>query len=88
MAEQLSLRRARPQDFAFCELLYFEGMGWIIQALNLDMARQRESFTSQWQPAEVRVITAANEDIGWLQTTPADDAVFLAQFYLDGRFRR
>lgn len=52
------------------------------------MARQRESFARQWQPAEVRVITAANEDIGWLQTAPADDAVFLGQLYLDGRFQR
>jgi ribosomal protein S18 acetylase RimI-like enzyme len=63
-------------------------MGWIIQALNLDMARQRESFAHQWQPAEVRIITVAGEAVGWLQTAPADDAIFLAQLYLEGRFQR
>jgi hypothetical protein len=40
-----------PRDFAFCQQLYFEGIGWIIEALKLDLARQREGFGQQWQLA-------------------------------------
>ena len=63
-------------------------MGWIIAALKLDVARQRESFGQQWQLAGVRIITVAGDDVGWLQTTPAEDATFIGQLYLEGRFQR
>jgi ribosomal protein S18 acetylase RimI-like enzyme len=54
----------------------------------LDMARQREGFGQQWQLAEVRIITVAGNDVGWMQTTPAEDAIFIGQLYLEGRFQR
>ena len=63
-------------------------MGWIIAALKLDVTRQRESFGQQWQLAGVRIITVAGDDVGWLQTTPAEDATFIGQLYLEGRFQR
>jgi GNAT superfamily N-acetyltransferase len=88
MSDQFNLRLAQPSDFAFCQRLYFEGMGWIIEALKLDMARQREGFGQQWQLAEVRIVTVAGNDVGWLQTTPAEDAIFVGQLYVEGRFRR
>ena len=77
MDDRLALRPAQPQDFAFCQRLYFECMGWIIQALKLDVTRHSESFTRQWRLTEVRIITVAGEDVGWLQTALVDDAVFL-----------
>lgn len=86
MSDQFVLRLAQPSDFAFCRRLYFEGMGWIIEALKLDMARHRESFGQQWRLAEVRIITVAGDDVGWLQTTPAEDAIFLGQLYLEWRY--
>ena len=55
---------------------------------SLALARHREGFARQWQLAEVRIITVAGEDVGWLQTALADDAIFLGQLYLDGRFQR
>jgi GNAT superfamily N-acetyltransferase len=88
MSDQFVLRFAQPSDFAFCQRLYFEGMGWIIEALKLDMARQREDFGQQWQLAEVRIITVAGHDVGWLQTTAAEDAIFIGQLYLERRFQR
>lgn len=88
MSDKLPLRPAQPQDFAYCQRVYFECMKWIIQTLNLDLARHREGFARQWQLAEVRIITVAGEDVGWLQTALADDAIFLGQLYLDGRFQR
>ena len=50
--------------------------------------RQRESFGQQWRLAEVRIIAVAGNDVGWMQTTPANDAIFLGQLYLEGRFQR
>jgi ribosomal protein S18 acetylase RimI-like enzyme len=88
MSDKLALRPAQPQDFAYCQRVYFECMKWFIRTLNLDLARHREGFARQWQLAEVRIITVAGEDVGWLQTALADDAIFLGQLYLDGRFQR
>src|SRR5271156_2213521 len=53
MTDRITFRPARLQDFEFCQRLFFEGMGWIIEALCLDMARQHESFASQWKLEEV-----------------------------------
>ena len=52
------------------------------------MARQQESFGRQWQVAEVRIITFAGDDVGWLQIWPDSDAVFLCQLYTAERFQR
>jgi ribosomal protein S18 acetylase RimI-like enzyme len=84
----VTTRPAEPQDSDFCQRLYFASMGWIIEALKLDTERHREGFARQWQVAEVSIITMADEVIGWMQTAPADDAIFLGQLCLDGRFQR
>ena len=88
MTGEIILRPAQPPDLTFCEQVYFREMGWIIKALKLDPARHRDGFTRQWQCAEVRIITLGNDEVGWLQTTAADDTIFLGQLYLDGRFQR
>jgi ribosomal protein S18 acetylase RimI-like enzyme len=88
MVKELTLRPANPTDFAFCQRTYFEGMASIIEALGLDMVRQQENFRQQWELTEVRIITVGKNDVGWLQTAKANDAIFLAQLYLDGRFQR
>jgi ribosomal protein S18 acetylase RimI-like enzyme len=88
MSERVTLRPVRPADMAFCKRLYFEGMGWIIEALKLEFAKQHEGFARQWQSDQVRVITVAGEDVGWLQSMPMDDAIFLGQLYLAAGFQR
>lgn len=88
MTNQIALRKAEPGDFTFCRQLYFKCMGWIIEALSLDMARQQESFAGQWEATEVRIITLAGTDVGWLQTASANDTLFLAQLYLDSLVQR
>jgi GNAT superfamily N-acetyltransferase len=84
----IATRPAEPEDFDFCQRLYFESMGWIIEALKLDMERHREGFARQWQLAEVHIITIASKDVGWMQTAPAHDAIVLGQLYLEGRVQR
>jgi ribosomal protein S18 acetylase RimI-like enzyme len=88
MVQEFTLRPAQPADFAFCGRTYFAGMGSITETLKLDMSRQHESFCQRWQLPEVRIITIGGNDVGWLQTTAANDAIFLAQLCLDRRFQR
>src|SRR6516225_3944851 len=87
MTELVTFRPAEPQDFAFCQRLYFEGMGWIIERLQFDMERQYKSFANLWKAAEVLVIVVAGEDVGWLQVTKADDTIFLGQLFLATPFQ-
>jgi GNAT superfamily N-acetyltransferase len=88
MAAPFALRPALPYDFAFCRRLYFENTAWIILALDLDMARQHLSFKHQWRVAEVRIITVAGQDAGWMQTEPQADVIFLKQIYLARDFQQ
>ena len=37
---------------------------------------------------EVRIIALAGEDVGWLQTTPADDTIYLGQLFIDRHRQR
>jgi GNAT superfamily N-acetyltransferase len=84
----VAFRHASPQDFDYCAKLYFAGMEQIIRQLNLDMDRQISSFQKQWEPAQLQVITLDGTDVGWLQTMTAEDAVFLAQLFVDASVQR
>jgi hypothetical protein len=79
-----AMRAAQPRDFDFCQRLYFENMSGIIDALNLDVTRQHASFARQWQVAEVRIITVADEGVGWIQVAAGDDDTMLSQAALPG----
>jgi len=85
----IALRPARPADSAFCRRIKNENMRWIAEQLfGWDEAQQVERFARQWNVDEVRIITAAAEDAGWLQTATVEDAVFLKQIYMDRPFQR
>jgi len=79
----IAFRAATPQDLDYCAGLYFAGMDTVIRALNLDMAVQAAGFRRRWLPGEVRIITRAGADIGWLQAAPEGDALFLKQLFVD-----
>jgi ribosomal protein S18 acetylase RimI-like enzyme len=84
----ITLRPARPQDFAFCQRLYVEGAGKSRAEPRTDEAWQIESCARQWPSAEVRIIRVAGNDVGWLQTAPTDDATDLGQLYVARGFQR
>ena len=84
----IAFRPAADQDFEYCWRLYFNEMEWIIRELHLDRTSQEVSFQQQWNAAQVQIITLDGADIGWLQTFIEDDALFLAQLYLDRPFQR
>lgn len=82
-ATRIVLRPGRPGDFDYCGRLYFEGMENIINELNLDMAAQIVGFRQRWDVTQVRIATLDGMDIGWLQSFVIDDALFLAQLFVD-----
>ena len=83
----IALRPAQREDFTFCRRVKYDTMRWIIdQLFGWDEKTQAERFAGQWRPDEARIITYAGDDVGWLQTKPAEDAVFLASIYLDAPF--
>lgn len=88
MIEELTLRPARQADFAFCQRTYLEPMRATIETLGLDEARHLANFASRWPVEQVRIVMLHDQAIGWLQTAPADDAIFLAQLFVDAGWQR
>ena len=82
------LRPALQQDFDYCRRLYFAEMRWIIEELLLDETAQEIGFAEQWEPAQVRIMQLDGVDIGWLQTIVQEDALFVAQIFVDRLFQR
>jgi GNAT superfamily N-acetyltransferase len=82
------LRPSRPEDFEYCAALYFAEMEKTIQGLNLDRTAHAASFRDRWEVTQVRIITLNGADIGWLQTTTTNAALFLAQLFVEPAFQR
>ena len=82
-AARIEFRAALTEDFDYCAALYFAAMGEIIRQLNLDMNAQVSNLSQQWKPEQVRIIILSGVEIGWLQTTTTEDALFLGQLFLD-----
>src|SRR5262245_43838535 len=85
---RVKFRPARAQDFDYCERLYFAEMDRTIRDLKLDRAAQVANFRRQWDETQIRIIMLDGADIGWLQSMPRDDALFLAQLFVDAPFQR
>ena len=85
---RIALRAARPDDFDFCSRLYFSGMEETIRELKLDMAAQTANLRDRWIVTEVKIITCDNADLGWLQSSMRDDAIYLGQIFIDAAFQR
>jgi GNAT superfamily N-acetyltransferase len=83
-----ALRPARSDDFDFCARLYFSGMAETIRQLNLDMAAQTANLRERWDVAEVEIITSDGADVGWLQKSIQDGALYLEQIFIDAAFQR
>ena len=52
------------------------------------MDAQVAGFRQRWDVTQVRIITTDGTDIGWLQSFAKDDALFLAQLFVDSTLRR
>jgi ribosomal protein S18 acetylase RimI-like enzyme len=88
MTTVISFRPAEPGDFGYCARLYFAGMEQTIRDLNLDMDAHIADFRRRWNVTEVRIITRSGGDIGWLQSRAEDNALFLAQLFVEPSLQR
>ncbi len=84
----VAFRPARPEDFDYCERLYFAEMERINRELKLDRDLQVASFRRQWRVDEVRIITIDGADIGWLQSAIRNGTFFLAQLFVEASLQR
>ena len=58
----VAFRPALPEDFDYCERLYFAEMERINRELKLDRDLQVASFRRQWDVTQVRIITLDGAD--------------------------
>ena len=84
----VAFRPALPEDFDYCERLYFAEMERINRELKLDRDLQVASFRRQWDVTQVRIITLDGADIGWLQSTTRDGTFFLGQLFVEAPLQR
>ena len=80
-----TLRLARPEDFDYCARLYFDE---IEKQPDLNMDARVAGLRQRWDVTQVQIITLDGTDIGWLQSFVKDDALFVAQLFVDGALRR
>src|SRR5262245_18041314 len=85
LTTQTALRPARPKDY--CARLYFEGMERAVKELNVDMDEVIAGFRQRWDATQVRIVMLDGTDVGWLQSFIVDDALFLAQLFVDRTLR-
>lgn len=79
--DELTLRPAGPDDYGFCEFTYFEPLQPMIAELGVDEVRRRTRFPERWQIDRVRIALRGGQVIGWVQTAPAEDALFIVQAF-------
>ena len=79
----IGLRTACDKDFTFARDVYFETMRWIIERLfGWDFAREDKNFAQFFKLDEARIITADEQDVGWIQEQVEDTTINLGSFYV------
>ena len=79
----IALRAAAGEDFIFARNLYFATMRGMIERLfGWDQAREERNFGEFFKLDEVRIITADEKDVGWIQEQLDGDTINLGSFYI------
>jgi ribosomal protein S18 acetylase RimI-like enzyme len=80
---KIALRAACSQDSVFARDLYFETMRGFIDCLfGWDQAREERNFAGFFKVDEVRIITADDQDVGWIQEQVENRTINLGSFYV------
>ncbi|HUF55359.1 MAG TPA: GNAT family N-acetyltransferase [Thermohalobaculum sp.] len=86
--EGVTLRRARPGDFAFAEALYLSSTRPLLTALGAwDEEGARTRLRAAFDRHPPLVIRADGEDVGWVQVSVRPGAIHLHQIHLDDAWR-
>ena len=84
----MTLRPANAADYDYCERLYLTESKKIVPPDILDIAAISDSLKQRWDCSQVRIITLDRADVGWIQTSVEDDALFLRQLFVEESFQR
>jgi ribosomal protein S18 acetylase RimI-like enzyme len=80
---KIALRAACSQDSVFARDLYFETMrGFIDRLFGWHQAREERNFAGFFKVDEVRIITADDQDVGWIQEQVENRTINLGSFYV------
>ena len=80
---RIALRTACSEDFVFARNLYFETMRGMIERLfGWDQAQEERNFAGFFKADEVSIITADEQDVGWIQEQVEDRTINLGSFYV------
>ena len=80
---KIALRTACSEDFVFARNLYFETMRGMIERLfGWDQAREERNFADFFKLDEVRIITADEQSVGWIQEQVENTTINLGSFYV------
>jgi GNAT superfamily N-acetyltransferase len=80
---KIALRTARSEDSVFARDLYFETMRGMIERLSgWDQTREERNFAGFFKVDEVRIITADDQDVGWIQGKVENGTINLGSFYV------
>lgn len=86
---KIALRAACAEDFIFARNLYFLTMrGMIEQLFGWDREREERNFAGFFKVSEVRIITADEESVGWIQEQVEDRTINLGSFYVIPEMQR
>ena len=89
MPENVKLRVACDADFVFARTVYFETMRWIIERLfGWDEVREDKNFAQFFKLDEVRIITADDQDVGWIQEQVEGSTLNIGSFYVTSKMQR
>src|SRR5690242_2969570 len=85
----ISLRPGTPTDFSFAAVVYFRAMGETLRStVGSDVERQTALLLALWDLGGIHIIGTAGREIGWIQTAPAEAAVFIRNFCIDPDYQR
>ena len=80
---KIALRTACSEDFVFARNLYFETMRGMIERLfGWDQTREERNFAGFFKVEEVKIITADDLDVGWIQEQVEDRTINLGSLYV------
>jgi len=85
---KIALRAACDDDVAFARNLYFDTMRATIDRLfGWEQTREEKNFARFFKLNEVRIITADEQAVGWIQEQVGETSINLGSFYVVPRMQ-
>lgn len=83
----MDLRPATASDYDYCESLYLAQSKKVVPPDILDLDAISVSLRQRWIREQVRIVVENGIDVGWVQTSLVDGALFVHQLFVEEGFR-